>query len=64
MSLNANDMAKINFSSGTTGKPKAVFSSHKNLLGFGGMCSPVQNIISENDTAACIAHFGHGGENN
>ncbi|RWS15456.1 hypothetical protein B4U79_02702 [Dinothrombium tinctorium] len=55
------DLIKINFSSGTTGRPKATSLRNRNLLAVLAIASEGFEIVTPNDTVAINSHFGHAG---
>lgn len=54
----ADDIAILMYTSGTTGKPKGVLLSHKNVIA-GGRNTAVAHQLDENDIAMCVLPLFH-----
>ena len=54
----ADDIAILMYTSGTTGKPKGVLLSHKNVLA-GGRNTAIAHNLNENDIAMCVLPLFH-----
>ena len=55
---NEDDIAILMYTSGTTGKPKGVLLSHKNVIA-GGRNTAVAHQLTENDIAMCVLPLFH-----
>ncbi len=54
----ADDIAILMYTSGTTGKPKGVLLSHKNVIA-GGRNTAVAHNLNENDSGMCVLPLFH-----
>ncbi|RWS25177.1 4-coumarate--CoA ligase 1-like protein [Leptotrombidium deliense] len=59
--IKSNDLLKVNFSSGTTGKPKATTLRNSNLLAVLATATPGFEFILKDDIVPIVSHYSHTG---